>query len=82
MENKHSKYYICLDREDYTVYIEEKEVLLQAGLVAKVESVEYKQDKKLTIFNLFVSDKLVEREKRKRSLDFILPILILGVKEL
>ena len=34
MENKHGKYFICLDREDYTLYLDEREVLLQAGLVA------------------------------------------------
>ena len=33
-ENKQSKYHICLDRPDYTMYEDEKEVLLQAGLKA------------------------------------------------
>jgi hypothetical protein len=39
-ENKEGKYYICLDKPEFTVYLEEKEVLLQAGLKAKVESFE------------------------------------------
>ena len=28
LENKQAKYYIVLDREDYTLYCDEKEVLL------------------------------------------------------
>lgn len=39
MENRKGKYYICLDREDYSLYRDEREVLLQAGLVAKIECV-------------------------------------------
>ena len=38
LENKHSKYYISLDKEDYSVYPDEKEILLQAGLMAEVKS--------------------------------------------
>ena len=40
VENKTSKEFICLDKEEYTLYPEEKEVLFQAGLVAKIESIE------------------------------------------
>lgn len=36
MENESSKYYINLNRDDYTCYPDEKEVLLQAGLTAEV----------------------------------------------
>lgn len=39
MENKSNQYYVRLDRPDYTLYLSEKEVLLQAGLVGKVKSV-------------------------------------------
>ena len=56
IENKHSKYYFCLDKEEYTLYPYEKEVLLQAGLIAKVESVEVSEEGKLTTFKLFISD--------------------------
>ena len=38
MENKKGKYYVCLDRADYTLYLDEKEVLLQAGLIAKIKN--------------------------------------------
>lgn len=39
LENESGKHYICLDRPDYTSYPEEREVLLQAGISAKVEFV-------------------------------------------
>ena len=64
-ENKESKYYICLDKAEYTVYLNEKEVLIQAGLKAKVESVEVKNehtDCPITVFNLYISDASVKRE--------------------
>ena len=61
MENKEGKYYICLDREDYTMYLEEKEVLLQAGLIGEIKGYEEMSDEHgdLTIFNLYISDKMV-----------------------
>ena len=34
MENESSKHFISLDREDYSSYLDEKEILLQAGLTA------------------------------------------------
>ena len=40
IENQKGKYFISLDNSDYTLYLEEKEILLQAGLVAKVISVQ------------------------------------------
>ena len=61
MENKHGKYYICLDRKEYTVYLDEKEVLLQAGLKAELVSFEVTDDD-ITIFNLYISDSSVKRE--------------------
>ena len=41
MENESGKFYISLDRDDYTCYPDEREILLQAGISARVESVEY-----------------------------------------
>ena len=32
LENKKGKYHFCLDREDYSLYPSENEVLLQAGI--------------------------------------------------
>lgn len=40
MENESGKHYVNLDRHDYTCYPDEKEVLLQAGLMAEITNVE------------------------------------------
>ena len=64
LENKNSRYYFCLDREEYTMYPKEQEVLLQAGLVAKIKSVEFDEEDNLTTFKLYISDKMVEKERR------------------
>jgi hypothetical protein len=84
MENKEGRYYICLDREDYTIYLDEKEVLLQAGLIAEIKGYEMLSDEhgELTIFNLYVSDKMVSKEKRKRTLDFMIPLIIYGTEKI
>ena len=34
-ENLKGRYYISLDREDYTIYPDEDEILLQSGIIAK-----------------------------------------------
>jgi uncharacterized protein YacL (UPF0231 family) len=34
VENKKSQFYISLNRADYTLYLDEEEILLQAGLSA------------------------------------------------
>ena len=79
IENKKSKYFICLDREDYTIYLDEQEVLLQAGLIAKIESYEVSDDGELTIFNLWVSDKMVEKEIKKRTRDYVIPVIFYSI---
>ena len=40
MENESQRHYVSLDREEFTCYPDEKEVLLQAGLTAEVQSIE------------------------------------------
>lgn len=79
-ENKKGRHYICLDRKEYSMYPDEQEVLLQAGLKAKIQSFEIVDD--VTIFNLFISDDVVQREKRKRTLDFAIPVAIYGLEQL
>lgn len=79
IENKKGKHYICLDRKDYTMYLDEKEVLLQEGLVAKVESYEVENHGQLTIFNLYITDDMVKKEQKRRTHDFILPIILLSI---
>lgn len=43
MKNETGKYYFSLDNKDYTQYPEEKEILLQTGLIFKIESIDVKQ---------------------------------------
>ena len=82
LENKHSKFFICLDREDYTVYLDEKEVLLQAGLLAEVKGFYKEKGSNATVFDLFISDEMVKKQKRKRRGDFVCPVAIYCFKEL
>ena len=77
MENKRGKHYISLDRKDFTMYQNEKEVLLQEGLIAKVESFEVSNDF-VTYFNLYISDTMVAKEKKRRTRDFIIPLIMLS----
>ena len=61
MKNESQKYYVSLNRRDYTSYPEEQEILLQAGLTAKnVCSYEDIQEgESLTVFELFISEAMV-----------------------
>jgi hypothetical protein len=68
-----------LDKEKYTIYLDEKEVLLQAGLKAKVESVDKLDDGELTVFNLYISDASVKREQRMRTTNYAIPIIIYAI---
>jgi hypothetical protein len=61
-KNKNVKCYICLDKKEYTMYLDEREVLLQAGLKAELESVELINKGDVTVFNLYISDASVVRE--------------------
>ena len=61
VENLENRYFICLDKEDYTLYPEETEILFQAGLVAKIESIEEEKDGDPMMFNLVISDRLIRR---------------------
>ena len=57
LENKESKYFISLDKPEYTVYPDEEEILLQSGLKAEVEKVEVLQDNDtLTMVHLNITD--------------------------
>tara|TARA_B110000285_G_C14537414_1_gene343479 strand:+ start:49 stop:240 length:192 start_codon:yes stop_codon:yes gene_type:complete len=63
------------------VYLDEKEVLLQAGLKAKVMGYQVINDKHgdATIFHLYISDASVKREQRKRTTYYAIPVIIYGV---
>ena len=82
VENKKSQFYISLNRADYTLYLDEEEILLQAGLSAKVTQVSKSHDGEWTIFNLYISDKMVTQEKTRRKWLFSLPIILFCVLKL
>ena len=81
IENQKSKYYICLDREEYTVYPHEKEVLLQAGLVAEIKSVSRTEDKfgEWVVFNLLISDRAIDLQSKVRLLILVIPSICLSI---
>ena len=83
MENKSSQYYVCLDRPDYTLYLSEEEVLLQAGLIAKVKSIEELDDENgtVTIFNLQISESMIRRENLKRMMVWLIPLIFICIKQ-
>lgn len=67
MENETGKHYVLLDTEEYTSYPDEQEVLLQAGLTAKVINVsdmEYGEEV-ITVFDLYISEKMIKMSKIK-----------------
>ena len=69
MQNESCKHYVCLNRPDYTCYMDEEEILLQAGLFAKVENVredEYMLEgvkQRATVFELYITEKIIESKK-------------------
>ena len=64
------------------MYPDEQEVLIEAGLKAKVESFKVVDDGDITYFNLYISDNMVKKEKRKRTLVFALPVIIWGIRQI
>lgn len=63
IENESGKHYVLLDKDYYTCYPDEKEILLQAGLsatVIKVEKERYGNDV-ITVFHLHFSESLVKK---------------------
>ena len=58
-------------------------MLLQAGLKAKIERIEVVNDNcaEITVFHLYISDDMVQRELRKRDLDLIVPVIIYGLQQ-
>ena len=60
MKNESGKHYVSLDRDDITCYPDEMEILLQAGLSAKVNDVkeiEEESGDRITIIDLYISEK-------------------------
>lgn len=78
LQNESGKHYICLDKSDYTCYPFESEILLQAGISAKVEFSYEKSvnGEPFTVFNLYISEEQVNYFKRKKKLMIIIPASI------
>ena len=71
LENESGKHFISLDRNDITCYPEEKEILLQAGITAKIINIQKEKTKAgdtITIFNLYVSESMVRKQKNRNVL--------------
>lgn len=92
VENNKGNHYISLDRDNYSLYPHEEEILLQSGLNAEVietkiidkygnESDKISEDS-LVNFNLFISDDMIKKEKRRRTVDFALPFILLSLTEM
>lgn len=54
MKNESGKYYVSLDNRSLTAYPDEKELILQAGIVCNLEKVERQMvmEDEVTIFHL------------------------------
>ena len=78
LQNESGKHYICLDRSDYTCYPLEREILLQAGISARVEFSYEKSvnGEPFTVFNLYISEEQVQYFKLKTKLMIIIPFLV------
>ena len=57
-ENESGKYYFALDSDKYTVYPDEQEILLQAGLVFQIVSV--REEGYLTVIEMRSSEKKID----------------------
>ena len=75
IENNKYKNYISLDRSDYSFYIDEKEILLQAGLQAQVMSIEQRDIPvgNYTQFELYISDKMIKSQNLQSILTQLIP---------
>ena len=66
IKNESGKHYFSLDTTEFTNYPEEKEILLQAGLIFQFVSIEQGLD--ITIINLKTSEAMIRNFKRKQAL--------------
>ena len=58
LKNESAKHYFSLDNKDLSLYPDEQEILLQAGMISRIMSYEKKNE--LHIFSLESSEKLVK----------------------
>lgn len=57
MKNENGKHYFSLDSPELTLYPDEQEILLQAGMIARVSS--FKNGEGMIVFNLSTSEAMV-----------------------
>lgn len=72
MENESGKHYFSLDTDQYTLYPDENEILLRAGMVAKLTgfhtekctfynmATRREEEKDVTVFDLYTSEKMIK----------------------
>ena len=48
LENKKGKYYFCLYKRDYIMYLDEEKLLLQASLIGQVQNISVNDDGEIT----------------------------------
>ena len=73
-------YYFSLDSEDYTCYPDEKEILLQAGLIFDVVSIHEESVKKgsldkITIIKLRTSERKIKNYNRCSTIKLLVPFI-------
>jgi hypothetical protein len=78
MINETGKHYIYLDNPEYTCYPDEKEILLQAGLILQVK--DFVEHEGLHVIHLVSSEKMVRRHKLYLDLLFFVPLLKLWIE--
>ena len=71
MKNETGKYYFSLDQPEYSNYPNEREILLQAGLIFKFEKIE--DDVDMKIIYLSTSESMIKKHNRRKSLIFYVP---------
>ena len=84
MENETGKHYVFLDSEEYTSYPDEQEVLVQAGLTARVTLVSQMSygAEEITAFDLYISERMIKKSKIRQSLLLIIPFLLLSIYQI
>ena len=77
MENESGKHYFSLNTAEFTLYPEEKEILLQAGIVGRV--VKYEKVKDLNIFHIKISERWVLLITYMKTVAFWLPFIFFAI---
>ena len=77
MENESGKHYFSLDSPQFTLYPDEQEILLQAGIRAKV--IDFHEKNGMKVFSLYTSEKMIRRRHIINLFSFYMPTLVFFV---